>query len=204
MNAGLIFYWICWIFWIITTFFMGKGRKRTLLSCLILIIIACSSLQLSIKNFPISVAMIILLFVSLLMQGKLKGMVYHSFSSFIVAVGYTAILLWENSVPYWFILPRYIIIPVLIVFLITLLTKNVRNRLVIGLAGMVFGEFMYSLILGSYAIPEMAGEMEFFDCLLLVITLIISLDFVVKIKNSIALYLSAKQLSMTSRLRLKR
>src|SRR5690625_414920 len=96
MTYGLMFYWFSWLFWGITTFFMKKGRLRTLISALILMMLICSNVEFLFGELVIFFPILFLLVTSLLLYATLSKPLHYFFCSFILMIGYTAISFWKH------------------------------------------------------------------------------------------------------------
>src|SRR5699024_11296889 len=92
MLDGVIFYWLGWVFWVFTTFFMKKCKRRTLLSIWILLLMICAHIQFNVHIFEINLTLIILWIGSLLLLVNNDKVVYHCFAAFTFMIGYISIL----------------------------------------------------------------------------------------------------------------
>ncbi|WP_099158372.1 YphA family membrane protein [Virgibacillus ndiopensis] len=181
MTSGIIFYWIGWIFWVIVTFFMKKGRQRTFYACWILLIILCSPISIPIGGYQIGVSFLILLAGSTYFHSIAKSL-YLLFSAFTISLGYIAILFWERITPVWLFLPRSVLIPLIMTFLIVILTESLHDKLAIGLLGITSGEILHSIILSSYQLYETIGGLAFLDIFFMITMLVIFIETVQKVK----------------------
>lgn len=176
MLNGLLFYWFGWMLWIVVTFLMPNSKLRTKLACWILTAILCSNIHVNIGSHRISVTFLILFSVAIILHAQFPRIVYHTFISFIITIGYTAILLWEQNTPIWLFVPRFILIPMISVMMINILIKDVYYRLVIGLVGFSAGELTFHMMLTSYGLHTSIGEMAYLDTLTVTIVIIIFLN----------------------------
>lgn len=199
MGNGLIFYWLCWVLWIVVTFFMKKDKQRMFLSYWILLLILFSNLQLSIDFHNISVSFIIFLGGALFLHVKLPRLIYHSIISFIVSIGYIGILIWVNITPLRLFLPQLITISFLLLILIMLLTNGLLNRLGAGLFGIACGEMVYSMIMANYSIQKTVGDMVFFDCVLIVTMLLLCNSIFLTVNRKIYIFISTNKHSIKQR-----
>lgn len=175
LENGLLFYWFGWMLWIIVTFLMKKTELRTKIACWILIAILSSNVNINIDNYHVSLTFLILFGSVIILHAQLPRMMYHTFISFIITIGYAAILLWEQNTPVWLFLPRFILIPAISVMIISILVKGVYNRLVIGLLGLSAGELLYNMLLTGYDLQTSIGKMAYLDNLTITIVIIILL-----------------------------
>src|SRR5699024_11793213 len=104
-------YWFCWIFCVITLFFLEKNKARTFFSFWILISIICSNQYIKIDYYYYSVSLtfIILYIGSLVIFTKLSNKIYHFIASFTIMIGYIGLLLFKINSPI-FLIVRYMIL----------------------------------------------------------------------------------------------
>ncbi|MGM8211632.1 YphA family membrane protein [Virgibacillus sp. W0430] len=183
MESGMLFYWLSWIFWIITTFFIKKSLLRTVVSGWILLVIIGSTIYVPIGVSTVSAALLILLAGSALLYTQLTQMYYALFASFTVTIGYTAILIWEKITPIWFILPRELLISIVLCLLLTMMSEQFIHRLLIGLLGISFGEIFYSFMLSSYSLQSEIGHLQFLDQAAVMVLFLLPTYYIPRIKN---------------------
>ncbi|WP_106497393.1 YphA family membrane protein [Lentibacillus sp. Marseille-P4043] len=196
MTDGILFLWFAWLLWIVVTFLMKKGKRRTYFACLLLLLIACSNVTLEIGGYLIQLSFIVLL-VGLLFFHAIAKSFYLLFSSFTICLGYTAILFWEKITPIWIFIPRSVLIPTVIIVLTIIITKQFESRLAIGLIGITCGEMYYSFILSNYAIQEGIGDKSFFDMLLTFVLFVTLLE--VLQQGKIAIYALSQDFKQSMR-----
>src|SRR5699024_5511924 len=169
MTEGVLFYWFCWIFCVITLFFLGKNKGRNFFFFWIFISIFYLNPYINIVSFYYicSLTFIIFFLGMLVIFSKLINKIYLFIASFTMMIGYVCLLLFEKDSPIWLIGPRMLLISVITSILISFLSKNFYSRLVIGLVGMCSGEILYSIILVNYHMPKPIGEFVFLDTVLL-------------------------------------
>ncbi|MGY0691787.1 YphA family membrane protein [Virgibacillus sp. FSP13] len=184
MTDGMLFLWFAWLLWIVVTFLMKKGKRRTYFACFLLLLIACSNVTLEIGGYFIQLSFIVLI-VGLLFFHAIARSFYLLFASFTICLGYTAILFWEQITPIWIFLPRSLLIPIAIVVLTIIITKQFESRLAIGLIGLTCGEMYHSFILSSYAIQEGIGDKQYFDMLLTFVLFVTLLEVIQQGKMAI-------------------
>lgn len=176
MTDGLIFYWICWILWIIITFIMKKESKRTILACWLLAALLCSDIHVTTGNFHISLTFLILLAGATVLQIRINHYIYQIFATFTLMTGYMAMLLWEKFAPVWLFLPRFVLIPLLCFIILHLMLKNAENKVAAVLFALCAGEILITLILAGYGLQKEIGEMAFFDTLLVTVAITLCAD----------------------------
>lgn len=175
LTSGIIFYWFSWVLWIVITFFMEKGKKRTWLACWLLLSICCSNSYVTMAGFQLSITLLLLIIGSLLLLVQEPRLMYHLFSSFTITIGYASMLLWEVNAPVWIIFSRIITISFLLGIMTILLAKDFYSQLAICVFGVSFGEIIYHFILSSYGFHLTAGDFVFLDCLLSVVIILVTL-----------------------------
>lgn len=173
LTFGLFFYWFSWIMWISIMFFMHKSTQRTILSFAILVLITFVNKNIIIGHFELSISYVILFIGCLIMYTKLNRQLYHTFITFTVMISYSAILLWKNSTPLWLFIHELLLIPLFCGFVIIILSKGMFNRITTGLLGITAGELLYHLILSSYDLNLIIGDLSFFDHLFITLIFIL-------------------------------
>ena len=190
MTEGVLFYWFCWIFCVITLFFLKKNKARTFFSFWILISIICSSQYIKLDYYSVSLAFIIIYIGSFVIFSNLSNKIYHFIASFTMMIGYVGLLLFEKNSPIWLIGPRMLLISIMTSILISFLSKSFYSRLAIGLIGMCSGEILYSIILGNYHMPKPIGEFVFLDTLLLTLFMLFVLKQIQHVKEWIRIFIT--------------
>ncbi len=185
MTYGFIFYWLSWLFWGITTFFMKKSQLRTLLSSLILIVILSSTLNFSVGRYSI---LLLIIMVGFFYTNLLKPF-YHFFSSFTLMIGYTAILLWKQSISMWLFFSSFLLLPLICCILVFLLVKGFYHRVVTCMLGATGGEVLHGLILSSYHLPITIGDLDFFVHLYIIVLYLLLLHIFQKAKLQLHLFM---------------
>ncbi|OZU90097.1 hypothetical protein CIL03_02860 [Virgibacillus indicus] len=185
MSGGALFYWLCWILWIIVTFFMFKGKQRTRFAIWILLTIIFSNFYVTAGNISVSLSFLLVLTGSMLLLIPNTRLIYHLISSFTITIGYAAMLLWEKNAPVWIIFHRPLILSIITVILIVILTKSFNLRLGIGLLGMSAGELIYSLTLSSYGFSEPIGQIYFFEYAVMTVVILMILDILQRWKYKV-------------------
>ncbi|WP_100010782.1 hypothetical protein [Lentibacillus sediminis] len=192
--TGMLFYWFSWILWIIVTFFMKKGRVRTLLACWILLVLIFADAYIIINEHDLSLGFVWIFFGALIWLLQLPRVTYHIFASFTLTIGYTGMLYWAQASPVWLFLPRTFLLSFLLSLILFLLAKEFISQAGIGLFGVCCGEIVYALTLSSYGFPEAVGEMAFLDNLLAVMIIIGAIDILQKGRKRVTI---ASQLPKT-------
>lgn len=169
MTYEFIFYWLSWLLWIVTIFFMKKGQTRFILSGAILVTILCSNIYLSVGDHDLLLSFVILITVSGLMHTTFSKPYYYLFVSFTIMIGYTAILLWKQTSSLWLFVSEFFLIPSICFILVILIIRGLYNQLVTSILGISTGEVLHGFMLSSYYLPTTIGDLEFFVNLYMVI-----------------------------------
>lgn len=164
---GIIFYWFSWIFGVIVLFFMTKNQRRTFFSYWIFASLILANQYITFGTFTMSLGYILIFFGAFLNLTSFTRPFYHLFISFIIMIGYSGVLLLEKSAPVWMVGPRYLIIPVLGAYIISLLSKEYYPRLMAAIVGLCSGDFLYNVIVGNYRLTRTLGELSFMDIMLM-------------------------------------
>lgn len=191
MTYGFIFYWLSWLFWGFITFFMGKSPLRTILACLILSSILCSNIYLLIGGYHVLFSFVLLIITSGLLYANLSKPLYHLFVSFILMIGYTAILLWNESSSILLFLPEPFLELLICSILIFLMINGLYNRLVTSVLGIASGEVLHGLILSSYHLPVTIGDLDFFVTLYMIILCLVLVHIFQKGKTQLFTFVNA-------------
>lgn len=182
MAYGLMFYWFSWLFWGITTFFMKKGRLRTLLSALILIMLICSNIDFLIGEIIIFFPILFLMVTSLFLYATLSRPIYYFFCSFILMIGYTAISFWKHHLSIDILVQDFFLVPLICWAIISLVVKGLYHRITMSMLGITGGEILHGLILSSYHLPETIGSHDFFVVLYMVLLYLLVAHIFLKLK----------------------
>lgn len=168
MGEGLIFYFVSWCVWVVVTFLMAKTRERFLAGLFLMVLIISSNESVAIFHFRFSLTAIIITCVCIAILINRKKVVYPTFASIIVSIGYAGMLLWETVVPVWVVMPRLILLSLLCYILLYFLVESMMVRLAIWGFGSVFGEFIYSMVVMGYNVSAPIGDAGYLDVLSLV------------------------------------
>ncbi|WP_407268711.1 hypothetical protein [Radiobacillus sp. PE A8.2] len=163
--TGILFYWIAWMLWVITTFLMRKSFKRTFLAAGILITILSSQLVLDFNGVKVNVSIAIIFIWTIIALAKQSDWFLSIFRCLCIVFGYIGILFWEQITPVWMIASRELILPLVGLVALWVLSSSNHERVVIWCMGTTTGEVLHSFILQSYGFQEVIGDMAFFDTL---------------------------------------
>jgi hypothetical protein len=165
---GAYFFWLAWIGWIISTFFLKKGRKRLILSAFILIIIISSRVELPVtETVIIKFSAICFLAAGYYFVSKqtLKSKLYLMLTTLIVTFAYVSFHLFELFDPVWLFADRKWLLSLAIVYVTLLLWKEISFRFFGMLIGVTQGEMLYGSILQSFRFPYTIGSFAFLDAI---------------------------------------
>lgn len=172
---GAIFYWVFWLFWVILTFFVSKQNPyRVRLAAMVLIVIICSASKISIGNTDIilSGAIVLLFAYSFLGQEKGRTIGYSLICSLIVSIAYVTFQLFEIFDPIWILFNRDLMMGIVIGYVVLLLQKTLKGRLLIAVCGTMQGEFLYGYIVSNFQFPYQIGGYSYLDVCSLVAVLL--------------------------------
>ncbi|KPB06683.1 YphA family membrane protein [Bacillus sp. CHD6a] len=167
--AGQYFYFICWIGWIIITFFFPKSEVRTFMSILILVVIAGSTTTVQIFGFTVTASFLVLAGIALILLVKSLKQKYilHYLSICTIALAYVCFILFEIYDPVWIFFDRTWLLSFIILYLSLLLFKTKRERFVFMLTGVLFGEILRSIVMDRIFSYSALGTFEFLAVLAL-------------------------------------
>ncbi|WP_026771243.1 MULTISPECIES: hypothetical protein [Sediminibacillus] len=182
---GLLFYWICWLLWITTTFLLKKNRTRFYVSFVILLLLTCSNTNITVWDSKLNLATVVSFFAGILYLAKKKDWILLLFGSLCMTFCYVGILLWEMISPIWLFVPRLLMIPVIGLVLLFFLTETLIEKCMVWCLGITSGEILHGLIMNSYGFHPSIGEHSFFDLLFVGIAFIILLRLTLVAKQKL-------------------
>jgi hypothetical protein len=163
---GALFYWISWLGWVWTTFFIDKQNKyRFIIAFVLLILINSSPYRMEILGIEVYIPAFVLMIFFLIETAKLRTRVFFSVfvTSFIIMLGYVSFLLFELFDPVWVIFDRKWLIAASSILLATVLqSKRHLQILSIGI-GMLLGDFLFSFIMKRLGFPYPVASPVFLD-----------------------------------------
>src|SRR5699024_5743481 len=154
MFEQFLMYWLLWLLFIIIFFFMEKSKKRTMLTIWLLFIITFSSTYMYIHIAQVSLSMIIIIFVAFIYFIVASFFFLRLLIAFTIMSFFCGLLLWQVFAPVWFFLSGYFMIPVLVVFLLILLSRRLQNVYAYSLLVISFGELLFDVLLHKYLFQE--------------------------------------------------
>src|SRR5699024_10715106 len=162
MFEQFLMYWLLWLLFIIIFFFMEKSKKRTMLTIWLLFIITFSSTYMNIHIAQVSLSMIIIIFVAFVYFHDAPFYFFFLFKLFMIMIFYCGLFLWQVFAAVWFSLSGYFMLPVLVVFLLILLSRRLQNVYAYTLLGISFGQLLFDVLLHKYLFQEKIGTTAFF------------------------------------------
>ena len=174
---GLYFYWLAWIGWVWTTFFMNKSNPMRLKwTVLLLAVIITAPYTVDVVNIEVHMsALAIALFIFFETRRKKTGTFLYLFiSSFIIMLAYTSFLLFELFDPVWVLFDRKIMLGALGFYLAVLLHKERQDRILALASGFLQGDILFSAILWKFKFPYAAASMAFMDLLFISLGLLLA------------------------------
>jgi hypothetical protein len=162
---GSVFYWICWMAWVCSTFFMRKSSKRLILSgsFLVLIIVSPYFLLLGSIRINIGVFIILLYCFTEIVKRTSKQKLYLLICILTISLAYSSFQLFELYDPVWLFFNRNYMLAAALIYVTIMLVKEFRFRLVALLIGAIQGDILYAIIVSNVNIPYDIGSFKFLD-----------------------------------------
>ncbi|WP_449536766.1 YphA family membrane protein [Ferdinandcohnia sp. Marseille-Q9671] len=162
---GVLFYWICWMAWVCSTFLMKKSKERLYLSVLFLISIILSGYYVGFSDYQINASVFPILFFCLKEISKRpnKQKLYLLICILTISLAYSSFLLFELYDPVWLFLDRNLLLGAVLIYVTLMLLKDFRLRLA-GLAiGAIQGDILYGIVVSQINFPYEIGSLVFLD-----------------------------------------
>ncbi|WP_075982143.1 YphA family membrane protein [Bacillus massilinigeriensis] len=173
---GILFYWVIWFLWIITTFFLSKTnpiRIKVAIWLLLCIIFSTRRIELFHMQFSYSSIYILITIYFLASKYSLKKRMYLIITSLVVMMAYVSILMFELFDPVLLIIKREWIIPLILTYVVFLLYNETEMRLISLLAGTVHGEVLFSIIVEKLTAGYTIGSLVYLDVIAITTTMIL-------------------------------
>jgi hypothetical protein len=174
---GVYFYWLAWIGWIWTTFFMNKNnplRLKWAIMLLAVIIVAPFTVDVLIFELHLSAFAVALFIFSETRRKKTGSFLYLFLSSFIIMLAYTSFLMFELFDPVWVLFDRKIMLGAAGFYLAVLLHKDRNDRILALVSGFLQGDILFSAVLWKFNFPYAAASMAFMDILFISLGLLLA------------------------------
>lgn len=169
---GLFFYWIFWIAWVCFMFFVPK-RASFRFSFLfhLLLVIVFSRYIITIYSFSFQLSGLYLFLIMCIMIRKysfykIVGVIFYSF---IMAMAYASFQFFVLLDPIWVMMKPVYLQCLFMNYLVILLTKNWRIRLLVLLLGMIIGDLVYGGVLTYQKLPYTSLSFSWHDAMTMVL-----------------------------------
>lgn len=173
---GLLFYWIFWMGWIITTFLYPKNHKdRKIFAAWLLISIMLSTLTIPIGMVQISATGVFMIGTAYFYVSRLSinQLLYILLSSFILMLVTVCFLLYELFDPVWLFMRRDWLLAIILTFVTLLLLQNRKQRIMAMIVGTIHGEILFSFILIKYSFSYPAVTLSSLDSFALTLSMLV-------------------------------
>ncbi len=163
---GLLFYWLFWFGWVITTFVYPKHHPHRLsCSAWLLGSIILSDVSLAFLGHEWNGAgLFIIVTIYLYIAGlNRKKVLYFLLSAFILMLLTVCFLFFELFDPVWILIDREWLLAIVVVYGTLLLHSDKRARLLSLWFGMVHGEILYAFILKRFSFSYPISSLAFLD-----------------------------------------
>ncbi|MGN8647087.1 YphA family membrane protein [Gracilibacillus sp. HCP3S3_G5_2] len=179
--------YLCWVLWCFVTFFMSEPRKRYTYSVVLLLFLILLPHELIIIDLPMNVAFLFLLAFSVLATIQSKLTIKQYFSILLISYLYAIYFIWRITSP---ILNdfSFVVMAVICGFLmLQICSRMIHQQMIIIIAGLSFGQLLYSIICRSYHLQYTINDTYFFSILFSILLLVAiqhSWEFIIsKIEN---------------------
>lgn len=161
MDEVFLFYWLGWLLVIIVYFFIEEHKYLFLYTLFLMMI--CIDLNITLfGQMTINAAFIVLFISSFIYYARLHVTYQDLIVALIIIFCYIALSLWEKLTPIWFIVHPLLMIPIIIVWLVIMISKGVSTQLARIAISLSIGQFLFGFILISYGLHEQLVERSFF------------------------------------------
>ncbi|QGH34807.1 hypothetical protein GI584_12515 [Gracilibacillus salitolerans] len=163
--------YLCWVLWCFVTFFMSKQGKRNTYSIVLLLFLILLPYEIIIIDLPMNGSFLFLLAYSVFatIQSNLTFKKY--FSILLMSYLYAIYFIWRITSP---ILNDFSFITIAVIsgfLLLQISSKNLHQQITILIAGVSFGQFLYSIICRSYYLQYTINDTHFFSILFSILLL---------------------------------
>ena len=169
---GLFFYWIFWIAWVIVMFFVPKRVSfRFFFLFQLLAIMVFSRYILNIYSLSIQLSGLYMFFIMCILIRKypLFKIVKVILHSFIISMAYASFQLFVLLDPIWVMMKPEYLQCLLLNYLVLLLTKEWRIRMIVLTIGMIIGDLVYGGVLTYQLLPYVSLSFSWHDAMVLVL-----------------------------------
>ncbi|MEH7236602.1 YphA family membrane protein [Bacillus sp. JJ1562] len=162
---GAIFYWICWMAWVCSTFLMKKNKERLFLSILFLMTIILSPYYVVIGDIKINCSILVIISYCLreISNRPKKQLLYLLICILTISLAYCSFLLFELFDPVWLLFNRNLMLGAVLIYVTIMLLKDFRLRLAGLLIGAIQGDILFGIIINNVNFPYEVGSFVFLD-----------------------------------------
>jgi hypothetical protein len=188
---GLLFYWIFWMGWIITTFLYPKNHKdRKIIAACLLISIMLSTINISIGIFQITGTGVFMIGIAYFFVSRLpiNQLLYLLLSSFILMLVTICFHLYELFDPVWLFMRRDWLLAITLTCVTLLLIQNRKQRIMAMIIGSIHGELFFSSILTKYSFSYPTATLSSLDSIALTISILICWNLFEQVASSFEKY----------------
>lgn len=188
---GLFFYWIAWITWIISTFFMKKTKLRLEISVIMLVLLILTAHSFTIHKLTVNYGLLFLLlygYIAIFHQSPMKLM-YFYVKNLIITLLYACFYIFSVIDPVWIIFDAKWMLAIGLVYFVLILQTSLRDRIILLIMGVCHGEILYGLLLKQYHFHVTIGSKAFFDLLAISFLLIQSWYLLEVVSRHFELYM---------------
>lgn len=163
---GNTFLWLCWLVWLIATFFLKiNHRMRYPIAMFALLCIILFPYQIHFVGYTVTINFVLFLCMLYFYIAKksFQETILLAFYSLIVCISYATFILFEHLDPVLFIFGRNWMVANLMAVLAWYLHSSTSLRMLLVLSGMVHGEVMITFIFKQIGLPYVMGAFLFLD-----------------------------------------
>ncbi|MCC3358307.1 hypothetical protein [Bacillus sp. REN16] len=162
---GAIFYWICWMAWVCSTFLMKKNKERLLLSILFLVTVILSPYSVGVGSIKINCSIFLLLLFCMkeISKRPKKQVLYMLICILTISLAYCSFLMFELYDPVWLFFNRNLMLGAALIYVTLMLIKDLRLRMAGLLIGAIQGDILYGIIVNNVNFPYEIGSFVFLD-----------------------------------------
>ncbi|MEH7224265.1 hypothetical protein V7112_10715 [Bacillus sp. JJ1566] len=162
---GAIFYWICWMAWVCSTFLMKKNKERLFLSIMFLMTIILSPYYVVIGGIKLNCSILLIFFFCLkeISKRPKKQLLYLLICILTISLAYCSFLLFELFDPVWLLFNRNLMLGAALIYVTIMLLKDFRLRLAGLLIGAIQGDILFGFIIKNVNFPYEIGSFVFLD-----------------------------------------
>lgn len=169
---GLFFYWIFWMAWVCFMFFVPqKVSYRFVLLFHLLAVIVLSRYMVTIYSVSIQLSGMYLFFIMCIMIRKYSfyKIIGVILNTYILAMAYASFQFFVLLDPIWVMMKPIYLQCLFMNYLVLLLAKNWRMRLLVLLMGMIIGDLVYGGVITYQNLPYVLFSFSWHDGITMVL-----------------------------------